>query len=67
MIEILNSIFFYNTGSPLVLISSIANIVFGVVLFFVGLSFRKKEKSWWKIVSLVGVVGILTNVIILIY
>jgi hypothetical protein len=61
MKEKLDSIFLNNPDSQLVLYSSIASIIIGVVLFLVGFYFKKKNKQWWVIVSLIGVVAIITN------
>ena len=66
MKEKLDSIFLSNMNSQLVVYSTIASIIIGIILLLVGVYFKKKKKEWWVIVSLLGIVGIIINVIKLI-
>ncbi|MEH7401809.1 MULTISPECIES: hypothetical protein [Bacillaceae] len=61
MKEKLDSIFLNSANSQIELYSSIASIILGVIIFFVALHFKKKQKNWWVIVSLIGMVAIIIN------
>lgn len=66
MKEKLDNAFLNNMNPQLVMFSIIASIIIGVVLIFVGFYFKKKGKEWWILVALLGIVGIVINVIKLI-
>jgi CDP-diglyceride synthetase len=45
----------------LTLIGIILSIIFALVIIGVGIYFKKKEKSWWSLPVLLGLVSIIVN------
>ncbi|MBD7912462.1 hypothetical protein [Clostridium cibarium] len=66
MKEKLDNILLSNMDPQLVMYCTIASLVIGVILLFVGFYLKKKGKKWGTVISLIGVLGVAINAIRLI-
>ena len=52
---------FQSMNPKMVMYSVVISMIMGIILILVGFYFKKKNKEWWLVISLIGVTSVIIN------